>query len=110
MKNSTKSLIMIVIGVGLCGVIFSVSLLTSTIRKTEYTVEVYDIFEVVHSEKNGDPWTFVYTYGQCQFFFRGDLDINASSSYVFTYVKNGRRWRDLTMISYREFTPLTRTG
>ncbi len=104
MKTSTKTLIAIVIGAGLCGVIFSVAVIQSTIRKTEYTSEVYDIFEVVHVNN----YTLVYTYGQCQFYFRGNHPLNASSSYVFTYVENGKRWRDLTLISYREFTPMRR--
>lgn len=102
MKLESKQLVFLVIGVGLCWALFSYAWMVSTILKPEYTVEVYEIFEVDHTESKAGPWTNVYTYGKGQFFFRGDHDINASRSYVFTYTKNGKRWRDLTLISYGE--------
>ncbi len=106
MKRS--ELIVLTIGLTLCGLVFSHAVLKSTVRKTIYTVEVYEIFEVTHTANKQGDWTNVYTYGKGQFFFRGDHPINESSSYSFTYVKNGKRWRDLTLISYREFIPLER--
>jgi hypothetical protein len=103
MKIESKQLVFLMIGVVLCGAVFSYGWIVSTTMKPEYTVEIYEIFEVDHTEnKAGQPWTNVYTYGKGQFFFRGDHDINASKSYVFMYTKNGKRWRDLTLISHRE--------
>ena len=102
MKGKTR--FYLIAGVGLCFIVFFNAYMTAIIKKTEYTIEVYEIFEVVHANN----YTLVYTRGQTQFYFRGDHPINASGSYVFTYVENGKRWRDLTLLSYREFTPLRR--
>jgi hypothetical protein len=104
--NKEKTLAFICV-ICLFGFFFNTLILTY-VRKTEYTVEVYDIFEVVYVENVEGGWTCVYTYGQGQYFFRGEHDINASKSYSFTYVENNKRWRDLTLLDYREFTPLVR--
>lgn len=103
-KDKTLGLICSVCVFGL----FFNSLVLTYVRKTEYTVEVYDIFEVVYVENIEGGWTCVYTYGQGQYFFRGEYDFNANKSYVFKYVENGKRWRDLTLLEYREFKPLVR--
>lgn len=104
MKDSQKQIIFLAIGIGLVGVVGSYAILRSTVRKTEYTVEVYEIFEVNWANN----YTYVYTYGQTQFFFRGDHPINESRSYSFTYVENGKRWRDLTLLDYHEIRVLSR--
>ncbi len=106
MKRS--EIIALTVGLTLCALVFSNAILKTTVRKKIYTVEVYDIFEVTHTANKQGDWTNVYTYGKGCLFFRGDHPINESSSYSFTYVENGKRWRDLTLISYREFIPLVR--
>jgi len=108
MKASHKQIIYLAIGIGLVSVVFSQALIKTFMKKTEYTIEVYEIFEVTHTSKDRKSWTNVYTNGSGQFFFRGDHPINGSRAYVFTFEKNLRRWRDLTLIEYHEIRVLTR--
>lgn len=110
MKDSQKQIIFLAVALGLMGIIVSNAILKTTIRKAEYTIEIYDIFEVHHTENSKGHWTNVYTNGSGQFFFRGDHPINESLAYSFTYVENGKRWRDLTLIAYREIRVLSREG
>lgn len=98
----------LMIGVGLCFFVFGWGVFVSQIMKPTYTIEVYEIFEVTHTENNRGKFTNVYTVGQTQFYFRGDHDIDESKSYTFVYQKNGRRWRDLTLLDYWEINVLER--
>jgi hypothetical protein len=98
----------LMIGVGLCFFVFGWGVFVTQVMKPTYTVEVYEIFEVDHKSNSRQTLTCVYTYGQGQFFFRGDHDINESKSYTFVYQLNGRRWRDLTLLDYYEINVLER--
>lgn len=110
MKDSQKQIIFLAVGLSLAGIVFSNAFIISNYKKTEYTIEIYDIFEVDHKENQKGQWTNVYTNGSGQFFFRGDHQINESLAYSFTYEKNGKRWRDLTLIEYHEIRILSRDG
>jgi hypothetical protein len=105
-----KEYIVLAVALTLCCMIMINSVMLGTSHKRIYTIEVYEIFDVTHKTRLRDNQTFtcVYTYGQGQFYFRGDIEINVNSSYSFTYTENGKRWRDLTLIEYREFVPLVR--
>lgn len=108
MKESHKQIIYLTIGIALVSVVFSQALIKTYLNKTEYTIEIYDIFEVTHTENKQGSFTNVYTNGSGQFFFRGDHPINGSRAYVFTFEKNLKRWRDLTLIEYHEIRVLKR--
>ena len=110
MNDQHKEILALTVGLGICFVLLSQAVILSNFRKTIYTIEVYDIFEVHHAENTKGHWTNVYTNGSGQFFFRGDHPINDSLSYSFTYTKNGKRWRDLTLIEYHEIKVLSREG
>jgi len=102
----TKTLLLMGIGVGLCTAIFLTSFWMAYFNPTTYTIEVYEIFEVQHkTDRHGQPWTFVYTYGQGKFYFRGHYEVNVSKGYSFTFqlYPATRKYVDLKMIEYHSF-------
>jgi hypothetical protein len=108
--NRTKELMVLAVALALCSVLIINSFILSTSHRTIYTIEVYEIFDITHKTRarDGQEFTCVYTYGQGQFFFRGSYNWSIDSSYSFTYRETGKRWRDLELIEWREFTPLVR--
>lgn len=107
-SEKTSERIFLIVSLLLVGTVFYYACMMSIFAKPTYTIEVYEIFEVDHVENEDGHWTCVYTYGQSQFYFRGDHDINASKSYTFVYQENLKRWRDLTLLDYWEITPLVK--
>lgn len=103
-----KEKVYLTIGLVICFFVMGNAILVSYFRKPTYTIEVYEIFEVVHVSNSKQTLTCVYTYGQAQFFFRGDHEINESKAYTFVYQENGKRWRDLTLLEYWEINVLVR--
>jgi hypothetical protein len=102
---SLKEYLVLGVALTLCSVIFSYSCLLSTSHRTIYTIEVYQVFDITHKTRARDNQNFtcVYTYGQGQFYFRGDYNWSIEKSYVFTYRETGKRWRDLELLEWREF-------
>lgn len=106
--ESKKEIIVLCVAILGVALVFSQSLIRSTSHRTIFTIEVYDIFEVVHVENEKGHWTCVYTNGTGQYFFRGDLDIDETKAYSFTYRETGKRWRDLIISDYHEIRVLVR--
>ncbi len=106
--SETKTRFYLALGIFLCAFVFLNALNSVYWNKATYTVEVYEIFEVTHPSDSKGETTNVYTYGQCQFYFRGYHEINESKAYTFVYHVNQKRWRDLTLLDYWEITVLER--
>lgn len=108
-KVQLKERIILILVLGFNIILISMFLNGAIFNKKIYTIEVYQIFEVVHlTDKQGKDWTNIYTYGQGQFYFRGNHEIDLNKSYSFTYTENGKRWRDLNLLEFHEFVSLRR--
>ena len=107
-RELTNEQFYLILGVVLCVCVFVGAFNLRYWNRPIYTIEVYEIFEVVIKSNSRETLTCVYTVGQAQFFFRGEHEINESKAYTFVYKENGKRWRDLTLIEYWEINVLER--